>query len=170
MSSDTLNRFWLLLTFILIIFIIISGFFLWIRRDNGQPINISETQSLELNGQISIDGAVISPGTYLLKPGDSVDDIIQASGGIDRNADMSRLLLYIPPVEESLKTQKININTADVWLLQALPGIGEIKAKAIVEYRINNGLFRTLEDITKVPGIGDSIFKQIEQYITLIPE
>jgi competence protein ComEA len=170
MSSDKLNRFWLLLTFILIIFIITSGFFLWVRRDNGQLINISETQSLELNGQISIDGAVISPGTYLLKHGDSVDDIIQASGGIDKNADMSRLLLYIPPMEESPKTQKININTADVWLLQALPGIGEIKAKAIVEYRINNGLFRTLEDITKVPGIGDSIFKQIEQYITLIPE
>lgn len=170
MSSDTLNRFWLLLTFILIIFILTSGFFLWVRRDNGQLINISDTQSLELNGQISIDGAVISPGTNLLKPGDSVDDIIQASGGIDKNADISRLLLYIPPMEESLKTQKININTADVWLLQALPGIGEIKAKAIVEYRINNGLFRTLEDITKVPGIGDSIFKQIEQYITLIQE
>jgi competence protein ComEA len=170
MSSDTLNRFWLLLTFILIVFILISGLFLWVRRDNGQPINILDSQPLVLNGQISINGAVTNPGTYLLKPGDSVDNIIEASGGLDEDADISRMLLYIPSIQESRSPQKININTADVWLLQALPGIGETKAKDIVEYRTNNGLFRTLEDITNVPGIGDSIFKQIEQYITLIRE
>jgi competence protein ComEA len=170
MSSDTLNRFWLLVTSLLIVFILISGLFLWVRRDNGQPINISDTQPPGLKGQISIDGAVINPGTYPLKPGDSVDNIIEASGGMDEDADISRILLYIPSKKESIPNQKININTADVWLLQALPGIGETKAKAIVEYRINNGFFRTLEDITKVPGIGDSIFEQIEQYITLIQE
>jgi len=51
-------------------------------------------------------------------------------------------------------TQKININTASADELMNLKGIGEKKAKAIIEFRKTNGLFKQPEDLTKVPGIG----------------
>lgn len=51
-------------------------------------------------------------------------------------------------------SDKININTASADELMNLKGIGEKKAKAIVEFRKANGLFKQPEDLTKVPGIG----------------
>ena len=61
----------------------------------------------------------------------------------------------------------ININTADEAMLRSLPGIGEVKAGAIVEYRRENGGFRSVEDVKKVPGIGDKTFENIKDYITV---
>ena len=62
---------------------------------------------------------------------------------------------------------KININTSDETALQTLNGIGEAKAKAIIEYRNQNGKFKTIEDIKNVPGIGDSIYEKIKDNITV---
>ncbi|HET8701590.1 MAG TPA: helix-hairpin-helix domain-containing protein, partial [Nitrococcus sp.] len=50
---------------------------------------------------------------------------------------------------------KININTAPASVLQQLDRIGPTKAQAIVDYREHNGDFKTLEDLTKVHGIGE---------------
>ena len=63
--------------------------------------------------------------------------------------------------------QLININTADEKELQNINGVGEAKAKSIIEYREENGLFTTIEDIKNVPGIGDSLFEKIKTYITI---
>lgn len=62
---------------------------------------------------------------------------------------------------------KININTADETALQTLDGIGETKAKAIIEYRNKNGNFKTIEDIKNVSGIGDSVYEKIKDNITV---
>lgn len=62
---------------------------------------------------------------------------------------------------------KININTADETTLQTLDGIGETKAKAIIEYRNKNGNFKTTEDIKNVSGIGDSVYEKIKDNITV---
>lgn len=60
----------------------------------------------------------------------------------------------------------VNINTASKEELMALTGIGEAKALDIISYRDNNGLFNDISDITKVPGIGDSLYAKIKDFIT----
>lgn len=61
---------------------------------------------------------------------------------------------------------KISINTATKEELMKLKGIGESKAEDIIAYRNNNGLFKSVEDIKKVSGIGDKVFEKIKDQIT----
>ena len=61
----------------------------------------------------------------------------------------------------------VNINTADEALLKTLPGIGDSKAKAIMEYRQEHGQFTSIEDIMKIGGIKEGIFNNIKDYITV---
>lgn len=56
----------------------------------------------------------------------------------------------------------ININTADADTLMKLHGIGEVKAKAIIQYREQNGPFKTIEEIKNVKGIGEATFLKIK--------
>lgn len=61
---------------------------------------------------------------------------------------------------------KININTAQIDELISLNGIGEAKAKEIVAYREQNGLFRSIEELLLVKGIGEATFDKIKDHIT----
>lgn len=61
----------------------------------------------------------------------------------------------------------VNINTATIFELDKLDGIGEAKAKAIVEYRNQNGEFKSIEDIKNVSGISESLFEKIKNFITV---
>ncbi|MGB4498129.1 MAG: ComEA family DNA-binding protein [Methylococcaceae bacterium] len=57
----------------------------------------------------------------------------------------------------------VNINTADAAVIaNALSGFGPKKAQAIVDYRIKNGEFKTLDDLNKVPGIGDKTIEKVK--------
>lgn len=97
-------------------------------------------------------------------------------------------MLYFPTQEESVETNQeiwsqvqmpgisdpnadetglVNINTADVEKLCTLPGIGESRAVDIIAYREANGCFETCEDIMRVPGIKDGLFKKICNKITV---
>lgn len=69
--------------------------------------------------------------------------------------------------ETTTTSSKVSINNATLEQLQTLPGIGESKAKDIISYRDQNGPFTSLDDLTKVPGIGDSVFAKVKNYITL---
>ena len=60
---------------------------------------------------------------------------------------------------------KININSADIEQLVVLKGIGEATAKKIIAYREENGPFVTIEEIMKVPGIGENKFEDIKDFI-----
>ena len=74
-----------------------------------------------------------------------------------------------PPAESSTEETLglININTADVEQLQQLPGIGEVLAQRIVDYREENGPFISISELTNVSGIGLDRLDQIMDYITL---
>jgi len=61
----------------------------------------------------------------------------------------------------------VNLNEADTYALQLLPGIGPKKAAAILAYREENGGFQTVEEIMEVPGIGDATFTEIAPYLVL---
>lgn len=63
---------------------------------------------------------------------------------------------------------KVSINSATVEELKTLTGIGDVKAQAIVDYREENGLFKSAEDLKNVKGIGDSTFAKIEDRIVLL--
>lgn len=68
-----------------------------------------------------------------------------------------------PPGDTAL----VNINTAGIEELKTLPGIGDARAADIIAWRDLNGAFPTVGSITEVPGIGDAIFEQIRDMITV---
>ena len=68
------------------------------------------------------------------------------------------------------KSSAINVNTASLSELTKLPGIGEAKATAIIEYRNENGPFTAPEDLKRVKGIGDAILEKIRPYIYFFEE
>jgi len=158
---------WTLVTLLLIAIIIAGGVIIWSGYSRGQPIEISLPPATEVQGDIYIGGEVNNPGYYLLQSGDSIDDLLRAAGGVTEGADPNRVELIVPASYEGEVTQKVNINRAEAWLLAALPGIGEVRARAIVAYRQQNGLFRDTKELTKVEGVGYATYENIEHLITV---
>jgi competence protein ComEA len=162
------GRLYLFATLFLVVAVIAGGIMLAVQHSRNQPVEIilSQTESPELSGQIYISGAVANPGIYSLKEGDTVQALL-SDAGIEPNADLSHIKIYIPRAGQEQSPQKIDINRADPWLLKALPGIGEVLAQRIVDYRRQDGDFRRIEDLLKVTGIGPATFERIKDYITV---
>ena len=83
--------------------------------------------------------------------------LVQDSGGVVVNENQSA----------KAANAMVNINKATVSELDTLPGIGEATARDIISYRENNGLFKTIQDIMKVPRIKESRFASIKDFITV---
>jgi len=162
-----LNQFWTLIIILLIAIIVVGSLVTWSRYSRSQPIEISISPSQEIQGEIYIGGTVNNPGFYPLKAGDSIDDVIRAAGGTSANTDANQLKLYIPEAGEEESPQKVNLNRAEAWLLQALPGIGETRAQAIIDYRQQNGQFDNINELTKVEGIGTATYEKIKHLVTV---
>ena len=162
------DRFYLFITVFLVIAAIAGGITLAVQRSRSQPVEIvlSQTEPPELSGELYIGGAVANPGIYALREGDTFQTLL-SDAGIEPDADLSHIELYIPREGEAELLQKIDLNRAEPWLLEALPGIGETRAQAIVDYRSENGPFRRIEDLLKVSGIGSATFEKIKDYITV---
>ena len=167
MTTSKFNKYWTLFTILLVAIIAISSIVAWTRYSRSQPIEISIPSAQALSGRIYIAGAVSNPGFYALKAGDTIEALIQAAGGTTDSTDLGWLKLYISQTGEEKQPQKINLNRAEAWLLEALPGIGETIAQAIIDYRQQNGPFRNISEIIKVKGIGTATYEKIKHLITV---
>ena len=130
---------------------------------------------------IDVAGAVANPGVYSLPLNSRVVEAIKAAGGLKKGADTSdinqaRILkdgeqIYVYPAVSKIvgarpvvrKNGPIMINRATVKDFEALDGIGPVLANRIVAYRKINGPFTAIEDLLKVPGIGQSKFAQFKE-------
>ena len=148
--------------------------------------NEEETEDEE-NEEITIHiiGEVKYPGIVILKSGQRIVDAIEAAGGETEEADLNKLNLaqllndgdkiYVPNKADEIedykdttgKSSTVNLNTATLEELTSLPGIGESTAQKIIDYRKQNGKFKTVEDLKNVSGIGESKFDNIKDKITV---
>jgi competence protein ComEA len=162
------DRFYLFATVFLIIAAIAGGIMLAVQHSRSQPVEIvlSQIEPPEPSGELYIGGAVANPGIYSLKEGDTLQTLL-SDVGVEPDADLSHIEIYVPREGETELSQKIDINRAEPWLLEALPGIGEVLAQGIVDYRSENGPFKRIEDLLKVSGIGSATFEKIKDYITV---
>jgi comEA protein len=78
----------------------------------------------------------------------------------------SALSLQVQQAQQTSE-KKVNINTASALELQKLPRIGPKVAQRIIDFRNQNGKFKSIEEIMKVRGIGEKLFKQIKDMITV---
>jgi competence protein ComEA len=162
------NRFYLFITVFLLIAAIAGGVMLAVQHSRNQPVEIvlSQTEPPELSGEIYVGGAVANPGIYTVREGDTLQGLL-SDAGIEPYADLSHIEIYVPQAGETASIQKIDINRAEHWLLEALPGIGEVLAQRIVDYRSQNGPFKRIEDLLKVSGVGEGTLEKIKDYITV---
>jgi len=166
MTTSKFSKYWTLIIILLVTIIAIGSIVTWSRYSPSQPIEISIPTAQELQSKIYIGGAVSNPGFYSLQAGDTIDALIQAAGGTT-SADLSWLKLYILQTGEEEQSQKIDLNRAEAWLLEALPAIGKTKAQAIIAYRQQNGPFHNIRELIKVEGIGITTYEKIKHLITV---
>jgi competence protein ComEA len=166
--SSNIDKYWLAVTALLVISLISGGTMLIIKLVEHRPLEITITKGsiTDTNAEVYIDGAVVNPGYYPLKEDDSIDSLIKCAG-LKPDADLQQVKLFISPVEDPTTPQRISLNRADAWLLEALPGIGSEKAKAIIEYRTENGGFKRVDDLLQINGIGTSTLDNIKEFITV---
>lgn len=152
-----------------------------------------EIEATAVSGEVKVHvvGAVTAAGVYTLPADARVDDAVRAAGAT-ANADLSQLNLAqkltdgqkitVPAVGETAapastpsvneNTQAtpdvlVNINTATAEQLQNLPNIGEVRAKAIIDYREEHGGFKAIEELQEVSGIGEKTFEHLSAYVTV---
>jgi competence protein ComEA len=166
--SNHLEKYWLIIIFFLLVSLIAGGTILAIKQNSHKPVEISLSQSapLQYDGDVFIGGAVANPGLYPLRKGDTIESLIQTAGLVS-DADTGKIEIYVPKSGEMSKPQKIDLNRAETWLLDALPGIGPGRAQAIIDYRNQNGPFHKIEDLLNIEGIGESTLDRMRDFITV---
>jgi competence protein ComEA len=161
---------------------------LFVMRGSSQEVVAApaplEIESISMQTlMVDVAGAVVNPGVYSLPLNARVVEAIKAAGGLKKGADTSdinqaRILkdgeqIYVYPAALSgnggvsrpavRKNGPIMINRATVKDFESLDGIGPVLANRIISYRKSNGPFTAIEDLLKVPGIGQSKFAQFKE-------
>ena len=133
---------------------------------------------------VHVVGEVASPGIYALDSNSRVIDAIFAASGFSRRADQASVnLARVVTDGEQINvaklgasqavsgvvssSQPLRLNTASQMQLEDLPSIGPTLATRIIDWRNANGGFRAKSDLLKVSGIGDRLFSQIKDLVTL---
>lgn len=140
---------------------------------------------------VHVAGAVTAPGVVRLPAGSRVNDALFAAGGATADADVNRLNLaqvvqdaqkiHVPRHGEPLSAEaadgaaagagapgtKINLNTADVAELDALPKVGPVLAQRIVDWRREHGAFKSVEELDAVDGVGPKMLEALLPLVTV---
>lgn len=173
--------------------IIIVTFFVFVLKqgESKEDVYLEEQASTaeeaaKEKGQIVVDvgGAVKNPKVVELTEGCRIEDAIEAAGGLTEDADLSNVnraafiedgeKIYIPEKggeamagmgSEGSFDDKVNLNTATSEELQTLNGVGPATAEKILNYRQENGSFRSIEDLKNISGIGDKTFEKLKDHI-----
>jgi competence protein ComEA len=166
MLAQKFTWFWTTLTILLLVFLIVGIVFALSRYNRASKIEISIQPDRDQNSLMYITGNVSMPGLYPFSTSDTIGELLKAAGGPPSNSDIE-FRLNVSSEGAEPDTQKIDVNRADVWLLQALPGIGEVLAQRIVDYRNLNGLFHNTSELMKIAGISNDTFNKIQGKITV---
>ena len=167
--------------------IIAATFFIFDTNENATPPEKIDVAKNEI--VVYVSGQVKTPAVVTLEDNGNLRlvDAVNAVGGLTEFADTEIINLaehlsdgqhvHIPTKEiyfrelpaQSSKNQgdTININSADEKELQKIKGIGPSLAGRIIEYRTNNGAFKSVEEIKKVRGIGEKTFEKMKDQITV---
>ncbi|HHZ12431.1 MAG: helix-hairpin-helix domain-containing protein [Caldicoprobacterales bacterium] len=154
-----------------------------VQQEEQGDLGTSDTVKIYITGQVRYPGVIEVPAESRLI------EAVEKAGGFLDEADLLKVNLalrvqdegmyIIPkigeecPVVNSPGTQmneekaKVNINTADQGQLETLPRIGPVIAGNIINYREQNGAFRSEEDLMNVPGIGQKTFDGLKDLITV---
>jgi len=149
------------------------------------PISASPSPEVVV---VDVAGWVRRPGVYEFTEGARVIDAIDAAGGARPGALLQALNLAAPLADGTqilvpregqegvapppvtggaVAGGLINVNTAAATELEELPGVGEVIAQAIVDYRTENGPFTTVDELIDVSGIGDATLENIRDLVTV---
>jgi competence protein ComEA len=149
-------------------------------QPRGDPVALLPTSTPGMF-TVYVSGAVATPGVFTLPDGSRVEVAIQAAGGFAPGAEQEQINLAamledgqqidVPGVIDTshVNAGRVNVNTATVSDLDALPGIGPTTAQTIVDYRLQHGPFQIIQDLQNVPGIGPATYDRIKDYITVEP-
>jgi competence protein ComEA len=151
----------------LIVVITLVGLLIWVRYDVGSGLEISLPDNPEVQGTLYIGDAVAQPGFFPFNQDDTIGSLLEAAGGTTNASDTGHLRLVVPVTGPTEAIQKVNINRAEKWLLEALPGVGPTLAQRIIDFRQLQGPFRNTEEITRVSGIGKSTYERLRNLITV---
>lgn len=157
-----------------------------------QGMSLSGAAAPEESGEptimVHVCGQVNHPGVYEAPEGSRLFELLELAGGVTKEAAEDYLNLaavakdgqqiYVPgraeaasmprqQAGEEARAAKININTAGPDQLATLRGIGEAKARDIINYREIHGAFQKIEDIMKISGIKEAAFEKIKDQITV---
>lgn len=163
----------------------------------GRGAEVEDNSVLESKQIIvDIKGAVKNPREYELEEGARIRDLIEAAGGLTEEADDERIKFsQVLKDEDCIKVYKIgeeaeegtmtftetsgknsssesssgkiNINKASMTELQSLPGIGEVKAQSIIDYRESIGSFKSVDDLTNITGIGSKTVDKLRDVVDI---
>jgi competence protein ComEA len=181
--ADQLERYrWLIVAVLSVPLLSGIAYLLNERLDDPPALQISETQPIPGDVRVYITGAVQNPGVYSVEDGDRWIDALEIAGGATGDADLNAVNLsrraededhiFVPvlggaAVAGASQGPLININTAGEAELQSLPGIGEVRARSIVQSRTAEGPFASIDDLLARNVIPESVFTDIEALITV---
>ncbi|SHE44724.1 helix-hairpin-helix domain-containing protein [Caloramator proteoclasticus] len=176
-----------LYVFAIIVLFIGSIKFYSLKKAEDDIVVIKNEATNKKEIQVYICGEVKKPGVYKINDDKRIIDLVYLAGGFTDNANLEAVNLAtklkdedyikIPTKNKNEKDKgiidsrddadKININTASIEELKKLPRIGDALAKRIIEYRNKNGPFKRIEDLKNVSGIGDKMFENIKDLISI---